>query len=125
VTFIGLDGYRRGWVAVRIDGRKRAMDFLDRVERILDIPFKRAAVDIPIGLPNDGNRGCDQAAHDLLIHNRSRVFLGARRWILNCASLGEANVRARALEQLGVSAQLFCLSAKIAEADALVHMIGQ
>jgi predicted RNase H-like nuclease len=125
VTFIGLDGYRRGWVAVRIDGRKREIDFLDRIERILDLSFERAAVDIPIGLPHKGNRGCDQAARDLLVHNRSRVFLGARRWILDCASLGEANVRARALGQAGVSAQLFCLSAKIAEADALVRKAGQ
>lgn len=125
MTYIGLDGYRRGWVAVRIDGRKRELDFLDRIERILDLPFERAAVDIPIGLPSDGNRGCDQAARDLLDHNRSRVFLGARRWILDCASVGEANTRARALGQSGVSAQLFCLSAKIAEADALVRKAGQ
>jgi predicted RNase H-like nuclease len=125
VTFIGLDGYRRGWVAVRIDGRKRELDFLERIESILEIPFERAAVDIPIGLPSDGNRGCDQAARDLLVHNRSRVFLGARRWILNCTSLGEANARARALGQSGVSAQLFCLSAKIGEADVLVREAGQ
>ena len=125
MTFIGLDGYRRGWVAVRIDGRERAIDFLERIERILEMPFERAAVDITIGLPRDGNRGCDQAARDLLVHNRSRVFLGARRWILDCASVGEANARARALGQAGVSAQLFCLSAKIAEADALLHKAGQ
>lgn len=124
-AFVGLDGFRNGWVAVRIEGRARRMDFLDSIERLSDAAFARAAIDIPIGLPEDGNRGCDEAARALLAPHRSRVFLGARRWILDCASAADANREARRLGQKGISAQLFCLAPKIAEVDRLVRRIGQ
>lgn len=125
MSFVGLDGFRGGWAAVRIEGRRRTLEFPDRVERLLDAPFARAAIDIPIGLPEDGNRGCDEAARALIAPHRSRVFLGARRWMLSCATLAEANREARRRAQKGVSAQLFCLAPKIAEVDALVRRVGQ
>lgn len=123
--FLGLDGFRGGWVAVRLQGPTRDVHFLPAAERILDWSFARAAFDIPIGLPDDGDRICDVEARRLIAPHQSRVFLGARRWILDCATLAEANRAARARGQKGVSAQLFCLSAKIAEIDALARRIGQ
>lgn len=125
MTFVGLDGFRNGWVVVGIDGRSRSIDFLGRLERLMDSPFRRAAVDIPIGLPLEGHRGCDEAARALIAPHGARVFLGARRWMLDCATLAEANRQARGRGQKGVSAQLFCLGAKIAEADRLVRRVGQ
>lgn len=53
------------------------------------------------------------------------MFLGARRWVLNCTSLAEANRVARQRGQKGVSAQLLCLRAKIAEIDRLARRLGQ
>jgi predicted RNase H-like nuclease len=125
VSFVGLDGFRHGWVAVRIEGRKRELRFLSAAEEILAWPFARAAIDIPIGLPEDGDRICDVEARKLIAPHRSRVFLGARRWILDCTTLAEANRTARRRGQKGVSAQLFCLRSKIAEIDALVCHAGQ
>lgn len=125
MRFVGLDGFRKGWVAVSIDGHARSIEFLDSLDRLSDKPFRRAAIDIPIGLPPDGNRGCDEAVRTLIAPHGSRVFLGARRWILECRTLAEANREARRRGQKGVSAQLFCLMPKIAEADRLVRRLGQ
>lgn len=123
--FVGLDGYRGGWVAVWIGERESRIEFIPAIDSILDKPFKRAMIDIPIGLPLDGYRGCDEAAREFLAPHQSRVFLGARRWILDSPSLAEANREARRLEQKGVSAQLYCLSRKIEEVDRLVRKAGQ
>jgi predicted RNase H-like nuclease len=124
--FIGLDGFRRGWVAVRLhkDGA-RDIRFLPELRGILDWPLARAMIDLPIGLPDADNRGCDEAARAVIAPHRSRVFLGARRWILDCGSPADANREARRREQKGVSVQLFGLRAKMAEADLLVQSNGQ
>jgi len=124
--FVGLDGFRRGWVAVRLHGDgTREIAFLPELRAILAWRFTRAMIDMPIGLPESGDRGCDAAAQALLGAHRSRVFLGARRWILDCATQAEANLRARAAGQSGVSAQLFCIARKMREADLLVRETGQ
>lgn len=124
--FVGLDGFRRGWVAVRLhkDGA-RDIAFLSELRGILAWRFARAMIDMPIGLPDAGNRGCDEAAQALLGPHRSRVFLGARRWILDHATQADANAHARAAGQAGVSAQLFCLRAKMREADLVAREVGQ
>lgn len=124
--FVGLDGFRRGCVAVRLqrDGT-RDIFFLRELHEILAWPFARAMIDKPIGLPDAGNRGCDEEARRLLGPDWARVFTGARRWILDCATQAEANAKARTAKQDGVSAQLFCLSAKIHEVDLLVRGQGQ
>src|SRR6202012_85644 len=95
--------------------------FLPELRGILAWPFARAMIDMPIGLPDAGNRGCDEDAQALRGPHRTRVFLGARRWILDCATQAGANIRARASGQSGVSAQLFALSAKMREADLLAR----
>jgi predicted RNase H-like nuclease/uncharacterized protein (DUF4415 family) len=125
MSFVGLDGSSNGWVAVRIERHERRIDFLDRIERLMGTPFQRAAIDIPIGLPDDGSRICDLEARRLLAPHQSRVFLGVRRWILECSSTAHANQEARRRGQKGVAAQLFCLSRKIAEVDALILRVGQ
>ncbi|MGC2780654.1 MAG: DUF429 domain-containing protein, partial [Bradyrhizobium sp.] len=79
--FLGLDGFRRGWVAVAIDGDERTISFPADVSTALAGAFTRAAIDIPIGMTGDGDRACDQLARDKLAPHRSRVFTGARRWL--------------------------------------------
>lgn len=125
MSFVGLDGFRKGWVAVQIGKSARNIHFLDNIERLMDILFERAAIDIPIGLPEDRHRICDAEARRLIAPHQSRVFLGARRWILDCASVADANREAQRRKQKGVSAQLFCLGPKIAEVDRLVRRMGQ
>ncbi len=125
MSYIGLDGFSRGWVAVQIGSHGRSIDFFENIERLTSVRFQRAAIDIPIGLSDEGNRACDIEARKLIAPHQSRVFLGARRWILDCTSPAQANQEARRRRQKGVAVQLFCLKPKIAEADKLVRRMGQ
>jgi predicted RNase H-like nuclease len=78
--FVGLDGYRKGWVAVWLDEHEQAeITFLDSMGELFDRPFMKAMVDIPIGLPESGYRTCDEEGKNYLGRNSSRVFTGARR----------------------------------------------
>ena len=61
--FIGLDGYAKGWVAVRLaDNGTKEIDFLTDLKECFDSSFARAMIDIPIGLPDSEYRHCDLEA---------------------------------------------------------------
>ena len=76
---VGLDGYPGGWVAACIDGGDYSLAFLEHVAELNQFGQCRAMIDIPIGLPNSGNRGCDLEAKRILGPDGRRVFTGARR----------------------------------------------
>lgn len=126
MAVVGLDGCKNGWVAVRIDGRARTLHFLkpsgkaSALDALLELNFKRAAIDMPIGLPERGYRDCDVEARKLLGAHASRVFLGARRSVLTARSLAMLNASLKRAGEPGVSAQLYGLKAKLGEADAFV-----
>lgn len=117
---VGLDGFRGGWVAVIIGGAAREIRFLAALEELMSLTFDRAAIDMPIGLPDAGNRGCDLEARQLLGVHRSRVFTGARRSLLGCSSQTEANTSLKQRHEPGVSAQLWNLVPKIREVDDFI-----
>lgn len=124
MAVVGLDGCKNGWVAVHIDGRTRTLHFLkatDCASALDALPFTRAAIDMPIGLPERGYRDCDIEARKLLGVNASRVFLGARRGVLTARSQASLNVVLKRAGEPGVSAQLYGLKAKLSEADAFVN----
>ena len=119
---IGLDGYRRGWVAVLLDGDRQEISFHGDVAQALSRPFNRAGIDIPIGMTDDGERDCDLLARAKLRPHTSRVFTGARRWLwLEYSDPDDANREARRREQKRVSRQLWHLGEKIMEVDAFVR----
>lgn len=119
---IGLDGFRNGWVAVSIDGPRRGIAFPADISTALSAPFVRAAIDIPIGMTDDGERACDRLARDKLAPHRSRVFTGARRWLWEeFTDPDEANTTASARGQTRASRQLWHLGRKIMEVDAFVR----
>ena len=120
MRFLGLDGFRNGWVAVWIDGDQRGIAFPANIQDALKIPYDLAMIDIPIGLPDRGNRVCDVEARNLLGAARSRVFLGARRSLSRYSTQAEANAWAKSVYDSGVSCQLFCISKKIDEVDAVM-----
>ncbi|WP_315831556.1 DUF429 domain-containing protein [Bradyrhizobium prioriisuperbiae] len=115
---IGLDGFRNGWVAVEIAGRRRKIVFLSDIAELLERPFDRAGIDIPIGLPDSGDRSCDLAARALLRPHASRVFTGARRGLWEFRSQGEANRALKARGEKMASIQLWNLGPKIMQVDA-------
>lgn len=119
---IGLDGFRKGWVAVTIDGDNRSIAFPSDISWLASRRFGRAAIDIPIGMPDDGDRLCDRLARAKLRPHGSRVFSGARRWLWeafrNPASANEEAVRRG---QSRVSLQLWHLGAKIMDVDMFMR----
>lgn len=122
MTVIGLDGFSKGWVAVTIDGDRRHIDFISTISWLAMQRFDRAAIDIPIGLSNDGVRACDQQARKTLSPHGSRVFSGARRWLWQDFSDPDlANTEAEQCGQTKVSRQLWHLGPKIMEVDSFVR----
>jgi predicted RNase H-like nuclease len=125
--YLGVDGFRYGWVAITLDDKgEGSIEFLCDIQQLEEREYKMGMVDIPIGLPPYGKRRCDLAAKELLGPDRNRVFTGARRPLLGCRSHEEANRTGKSLcvsEQPGdgVSAQLFCILKKINEVDEFMN----
>lgn len=119
---LGLDGYSRGWVAVLLDGDVPEIRFCRDIADALSISFDRAAIDIPIGMTDGGERACDRLARERLWPHSSRVFTGARRWLwLEFSDPDAANREAQRRGQKRVSRQLWHLGPKIMEVDAFVR----
>ena len=118
--YLGLDGFRFGWVAAWIDDvGRQGFDYSASLLRLLQIPHKSAMIDIPIGLPDEGYRNCDLKAQGWL---GSSVFLGARRNLFDFESSDEANSYYWKHEGkgFGISRQLWCLKSKIKEVDDIM-----
>jgi predicted RNase H-like nuclease len=119
---VGLDGFRKGWVAVTLDGDERTLSFHSDVADALLGPFHRACIDIPIGLTEDGERACDLLARARMRPHASRVFTGARRWLWQEFDHPDhANDEALRRGQKRVSRELWHLGRKIMEVDAFVR----
>jgi predicted RNase H-like nuclease len=117
-----LDGFRNGWVMVSLDGSGADIAFPDNIAAALAKPFDRAAIDIPIGMTDDGERLCDRLARERLHPHRSRVFTGARRWLWDeFDDPDQANAEAQRRGQKRVSRQLWHLGSKIMQVDAFVR----
>jgi predicted RNase H-like nuclease len=119
---LGLDGFRKGWVTASFDGCGASIAFHRNIADALAEPFDRAAIDIPIGMNDDGERLCDRLARDALHPHRSRVFTGARRWLWEeFDDPDKANAEALRRGQKRASRQLWHIGRKIMEVDAFVR----
>jgi predicted RNase H-like nuclease len=122
VRALGLDGFSKGWVAVSLDGDLHEISFCRDIADALSTGFDRAAIDIPIGMTDDGERACDLLARERLRPHSSRVFTGARRWLWSEFSDPDAaNRDALRRGQKRVSRQLWHLGPKIIEVDTFVR----
>lgn len=117
----GVDGCRAGWLMVRL-----AADGALSVEiapSFKGLPLRglaMTAVDMPIGLPESGPRGCDFLARDRLPRDRkSSVFLHFRRPLLGFATYAEANAWGKA-DGKGLAKQAWFILPKIADIDAWI-----
>jgi predicted RNase H-like nuclease len=80
------------------------------------------AIDIPIGLPDQGPRLCDQAARRLLSPYRTAsVFSAPIRSVLKSESYAEASNQRFSVEGKKMSRQAWNITAKIKEIDALLR----
>jgi predicted RNase H-like nuclease len=117
---LGVDGCRGGWVGALVeDGRVSWHRFATIAEALL-LPVAAIGVDMPVGLPATGRRGCDLEAKALLGRAHPRVFLAPPRGVLAAATYAEAGRLHRELTGgLGLSVQTWHLVPKIREVDAV------
>ena len=118
--YLGLDGFRGGWVAAWIDDRgDHGFDYSPGLSRLLAMPRRRAMIDMPIGLKMAGHRTCDIRARELV---GAAVFLGARRNLWDFPDQASANRYYWEHEgpRMGVSCQLWNIRDKIKEVDDVI-----
>ncbi|MGY3393868.1 putative RNase H-like nuclease [Bradyrhizobium sp. USDA 3311] len=119
-NYLGLDGFRYGWVAAWIDEHgDHGFDYSPGLTRLLAMPHARAMIDMPIGLNVSGYRTCDLRARELV---GPAVFLGARRDLWRFPDMPAANRHYWKHEGKGrgVSAQLWNIRDKIREVDEIM-----
>ena len=118
----GVDGYARGWVAVDLDPEGNATARAARLlEELLDSEAAVVAVDIPIGIPEEGRREADVAAQRFLGARRSTVFFTPLRAVLEASTYEEARRVAVAATGKSISSQAYALRRRILEADPLAR----
>lgn len=121
--FVGVDGYKKGWVAIRIDesGFVDAACFSSFDELVAAYADARViGVDMPIGLMDGPAREADQAARDFLKGNASSVFNAPVRSALKASSYAQATAITKAKSNKGLSQQSYNIIPKIAEVDPYV-----
>lgn len=126
-TVAGVDGCRGGWVVARTSTTPGSPvevfvhPTLDEVVAALAAGRLAAlAVDMPIGLPADGERSADRAARALLGPRRSSLFPTPPFAALGATDHADANERSRAACGKGMSIQAFHLLPKMRELARLV-----
>ena len=119
----GVDGAPEGWAVVVCD------DHLENpkgyfVTQLVDLPrdLTVAAIDVPLGLPERGNREAARLARKALGEPRRRsVFPSPMRAVLGAGSWAEACAIAERVDGRRISKQTFAILPKIVEADELVR----
>lgn len=120
----GADGCRAGWICVA-RGAEGAIDAccvahvaeLLRLDPRLDV----LAIDVPIGLLDEGARECDREARRLLGARGSSVFPAPLRPVLAARSWEEACALRSRIEGKRMSRQAWGIAAKVREVDELLR----
>lgn len=125
----GVDGRRGGWVVATVDvphgvdespARLVSLEYRETLASLLDEEARVIAIDMPIGLSDDGSRACDVAARRILRPHGSRVFPAPPRAALPYITDYEAACAAsRAVSGKALSRQSWNLLAAISEVDDL------
>ncbi|CCH87002.1 Putative NUDIX hydrolase [Modestobacter italicus] len=122
MAVLGVDGWRGAWVGALLEGRGVRLLALADVATVLAVPdVDVVAIDMPIGLSEDGVRACDVGARQLLEATgaASSVFPSPVRAVLDARDHAHARELSRAATG-GVrapSAQTFVLVAAIRALD--------
>jgi len=124
VLVAGVDGFRKGWVAVALDpsGDVQVSTHASFSE-VLSSQARVIAVDIPIDPPGLGVRATDAGARAFVGGSRaSSVFPTPPRAALEARTFAEANEIARTITGKGISQQAFALGRKILEVHTLAEV---
>ncbi len=120
---VGVDGCRGGWFAVALVNQHWRFDVFPNVGalwasyRDTDVIL----IDIPIGLAEDTQRLADTEAQRLLHERRSTVFAVPVRAAVYASAFAEANSINRSITGRGISKQVWNITPKIREVDALLR----
>jgi len=118
VAVLGVDGWRGQWVGARLDGRRATLTVLPDAAAVLAEPgVEVVAIDMPIGLSDDGPRACDIAARTLMGRAGSSVFPAPLRPVLACSTYAEACAVSRAASGKALSVQAWNLVPAIRSLD--------
>lgn len=122
----GVDGCPGGWVVARADAGLREVTF-ERVERLDELLHEAVqgrltvALDLPIGLPENGVRSCDAAARKRLGAPRAAsVFSPPCRSALHADGFAAASAANRKACGRGLTRQSFELFPRLRQVDALI-----
>jgi predicted RNase H-like nuclease len=122
VLVAGVDGYRKGWVAVAVDPSGDVeVSTHPTFAAVLASRAQVIAVDMPIDPAGTGGRPADAAARAFVRGRASSVFSTPPRAALQADSFAEANEIARSLTGKGISQQAFALARKILEVSPLAE----
>jgi predicted RNase H-like nuclease len=120
----GVDGCRGGWVMVARAGRRAEVHFARNWRELPDWPAT-VAVDMPIGLSEEGPRACEPLARRLLGRGRaSSVFPVPNRPMLDFDTWDEANAWGKARGR-GLPRQSWGIMGKIRELDRVLDPADQ
>ncbi len=118
-TVLGVDACKTGWVGIALSAGRVTPHYAPTIAELVDAagPVAVIAIDIPIGLSDQGPRQADLLARAFIRPRQSSVFLTPVR-----ATLGvRQHTRASTINQehtgQGLSIQAFSLLPKIQEVD--------
>jgi predicted RNase H-like nuclease len=119
VLVAGVDGYRKGWVAVSLDPSGDVqVSTHPSFSEVLSLSAQVIAVDIPIDPAGRGARPADAAARAFVRGRASSVFSTPPRAALEARTFAEACEIARSITGKGISQQAFALRTKMIDVHA-------
>jgi predicted RNase H-like nuclease len=118
VAVLGVDGWRGRWVGALLTGRRVTLLDLADARTVLAVPdVDVIAIDMPIGLSEDGVRACDVDARRRLGRAGSSVFPAPVRPVLRANTYDEARSLSLAAAGRSLSVQTFGLVPAIRSLD--------
>lgn len=117
LSVMGIDGCKDGWATVR-HGEDGSLEVvvhrsLHEIESLPDV----VAIDIPIGLTEQGPRECDVLAREFVGPRAPSVFPAPVRAVLHAKDYEHANELSREMQGKGISQQAFALVPKIRQVE--------
>lgn len=123
MTVLGVDAYKRGWVAVALDDHGFVGAFVAPHIAAIEAEASERwgveviVIDVPIGVPDVGPRQADSLARAFLGSRASSVFSTPNRAALAAPDRASADAASRSVGGQGVSAQAFAIRDRILEVN--------
>jgi predicted RNase H-like nuclease len=123
---LGVDACKSGWIGIAETGETTAAYTATHIDELIaagdaEGPIHVVAIDMPIGLPDDGPRRADQLARLAVGPQWRSVFMTPVRAALEAPDHASAIAVNQKATGAGVSAQAFALRRKLLEVDAWVR----